>query len=100
MKLLILIAFCLAFVACIPRDRLIINVPNESGPARRPTIYRAALAVPEEFASEKEPIEKAGMGNSANTDSFRQWFRHPPLPLRRGHVKILKRLSLSLSAEL
>ena len=63
MKLLILLTFCIGFVAC--RDRLLVNyihmTPLDSGPPQRPIIYRSAPTVPEKFLSEGEPKEKAGM---------------------------------------
>ena len=75
MKLLIFIAFCLGFVVGIPRDRLIIIVPGESGSGQRPTNYKPAsgasanrasayrasaygASVPKEFISEEDPREK------------------------------------------
>ena len=75
MKLLIFIAFCLGFVVGVPRDRLIVIVPGESGSAQRPTNYKPAsgasadkasayrasayrASVPKEFTSEEDPSEK------------------------------------------
>ena len=60
MKLLILVSFCFGLVVCIPKVRVIFNLPSEPGPTRRPTIYRSALAAPEKFTSVEEPQEKPG----------------------------------------
>ena len=48
MKLLILLTCCVGFVVCVPRDRIIIIVPAESGPAPMPKIYRSGPVVPKE----------------------------------------------------
>ena len=60
MKLLILVSFVFGLVVCIPKVRVLINLPSEPGPTRRPTIYRSALAAPEKFTSKEEPQEKPG----------------------------------------
>ena len=54
MKLLILLTFCVGFVVCVPRDRIILIVPAESGPAPMPKIYQSGPVVPEEAPAKKK----------------------------------------------
>ena len=51
MNLLIILTFCLGFVVC--RDNLMFILPNETGPAPKPAIYRSAPAVPDEVPNDK-----------------------------------------------
>ena len=48
MKLLILLTSCVGFVVCVPRDRIMIIVPAESGPTPKPKIYQSGPVVPKE----------------------------------------------------
>ena len=54
MKLLILLTFCVGFVVCVPRDRIILIVPAESGPAPMPKIYQSDPVVPKEAPAKKK----------------------------------------------
>ena len=54
MKLLILLTFCVGFVVCVPRDRIILIVPAESGPAPMPKIYQSGPVVPKEAPAKKK----------------------------------------------
>ena len=62
MKLSMLLIFCVEFVAC--KVQVFLNyipmAPLDTGPAKRPTIYRSAPAVPEKFLSDGEPKERRG----------------------------------------
>jgi len=76
MKLIIVLTFCLGFVACIPdpRDRVMIIYPGESGPAPMPKSHQSGPAAPEEtsykkifedFLAEEEEAKKMSAFRSA-----------------------------------